>query len=226
MKFFLDTAIVEEIREAASWGILEGVTTNPTLVSKTGREFRDVAIEICRIMAPYPVSLETVSTDAEGMIREARVIAGWADNVVAKIPFGSEGLKAVKVLTAEGIRTNMTLVFSVPQAMLAAKAGAYIVSPFLGRIDDIAYDGMQLIRDLVAIFRAYRFQTQILAASIRHPLHIVEAAKAGADIATMPFDVLQKALRHPLTDIGLKRFLDDWAKVPGHEHAFDVAVPA
>lgn len=220
MKIFLDTAMINEIREADGWGILDGVTTNPSLVSKTGREFKEVALEILRQMAPRPVSLETVSPDAEGMIREARLLASWGDNVVAKIPFGPEGLKAIRALKAEGIRCNCTLVFSVPQGLLAAKAGAYFVSPFLGRLDDVGHDGMQVVRDLAEIFAIYDIETQVIASSIRHPLHLVEAAKAGADVATVPFAVLQQALKHPLTDIGIKRFLDDWAKVPGHERVF------
>lgn len=220
MKFFLDTAIIEEIREIESWGILDGITTNPTLVSKTGREFKEVAVEICNLMHPRPVSLETVSTDAEGMIKEAHIVAKWAGNVVVKIPFTSEGLKAVSFLSTERIRTNVTLIFAVPQGIMAAKAGASFVSPFLGRIDDTAHDGMQLVRDLAQVFRTYAFKTEIIAASLRHPLHILETAKAGAHIATVPFGVLQRALKHPLTDVGLKRFLDDWETVPGHEHAF------
>jgi transaldolase len=220
MKLFLDTAMIGEIREADAWGVLDGVTTNPSLVSKTGREFKEVAQEILKQMAPRPVSLETVSTEAAGMVREARLLASWGDNVIAKIPFGPEGLKAIRALKAEGIRTNCTLVFSVPQGLLAAKAGAFYVSPFLGRLDDIGHDGMQVVRDLAEIFAIYGIETSVLAASIRHPLHLVEAAKAGADIATLPFAVLQQSLKHPLTDIGSKRFLDDWAKVPGHERVF------
>jgi transaldolase len=221
VKIFLDTAFIKEIREADSWGVLDGVTTNPTLVAKTGREFKEVAQEILRQLAPRPVSLETVSTDAEGMMREARALAAWGDNVIAKIPFGPEGLKAIHALTAEGIRTNCTLIFSAPQGFLAAKAGAYYVSPFLGRLDDIGHDGMQVVRDLAEIFDIYGFATEVLAASLRHPLHLIEAAKAGAGIATLPFAVLQQSLKHPLTDIGSKRFLDDWDKVPGHERVFE-----
>ena len=220
MKLFLDTAMFNEIREADAWGVLDGITTNPSLVSKTGREFKEVAQEILKQMAPRPVSLETVSTNAGAMIREARLLTSWGDNVIAKIPFGSEGLKAIKVLKAEGIRTNCTLVFSAPQGFLAAKAGAFYVSPFLGRLDDIGHDGMQVVRDLAEIFAIYDIETSVLAASIRHPLHLIEAAKAGADIATLPFAVLQQSLKHPLTDAGIKRFLDDWSKVPGHERVF------
>ncbi len=218
MKIFLDTANVEEIRQAAALGVLDGVTTNPSLVAREKREFRRVIQEICEIVKG-PVSAETVSLDAEGMVREGRELASWAPNIVVKVPMTAEGLKATRALAQEGIRVNMTLVFSVPQAILAAKVGAYFVSPFIGRLDDIGHDGLQLIRDLRPIFRTYGFTTQILAASVRHPMHVVEAARAGADIVTMPFGVFQALLKHPLTDRGLERFLADWRTLPNYEEA-------
>jgi transaldolase len=218
MKIFLDTANVEEIRQAAALGVLDGVTTNPSLVAREKREFRRVIQEICEIVKG-PVSAETVSLDAEGMVREGRELASWAPNIVVKVPMTAEGLKATRALAQEGIRVNMTLVFSVPQAILAAKVGAYFVSPFIGRLDDIGHDGLQLIRDLRPIFRTYGFTTQILAASVRHPMHVVEAARAGADIVTMPFSVFQALLKHPLTDRGLERFLADWRTLPNYEEA-------
>lgn len=211
MKFFLDTANVEHIREINSWGILSGVTTNPSLVAREGRKFKDVVLEICDIV-DGPVSAETVSPDAEGMIEEARKLSSWHEQVVVKIPMTEEGLKAVKVCADQGIRTNVTLIFSISQAILAATAGAYIVSPFIGRIDDISWDGFEMIREMVPIFDYYNYKTQILAASIRHPMHVVEAAKAGAHIITMPYKVAKKLTKHPLTDIGIERFLADWEK--------------
>ncbi|NPV53252.1 MAG: fructose-6-phosphate aldolase [Firmicutes bacterium] len=213
MKIFLDTANVTEIRTAYSWGAIDGVTTNPTLVSREGRKFEDAIKEICSIV-PGPVSAEATSLDAEGMIKEGVQLSGWAPNVVVKIPITAEGLKAVRELSARGIKTNVTLVFSPTQALLAAKAGATYVSPFLGRIDDIAQTGMDLVRDIVTIFKNYGFTTQVIAASIRSPLHVADAAKAGAHVATVPFKVLEQMIKHPLTDIGIKRFLDDWNKVP------------
>jgi len=213
MKFFLDTAMVEEIKEAASWGLLDGVTTNPTLVSKTGRPFKEVVKEILEIV-DGPVSLETVSLDAEGMIEEGRKLAELGDNVVVKIPMTPEGLKAVQVLESEGIPTNVTLIFSPTQALLAAKAGASYVSPFVGRIDDVSGEGMKLIREIKGIFMNYEISTEIIVASIRNPMHVVEAALIGADICTVPFKVMQALFKHPLTDIGIKKFLEDWQKVP------------
>lgn len=210
MKLFLDTANMEEIRQAARWGILAGVTTNPTLLAKEkGVDFRARIREICDLVNG-PISAEVVSTDTEGMLREAHEITTWHANVVIKIPMLADGLAAVKQLSAEGIKTNVTLIFSTNQALLAAIAGATFVSPFVGRLDDISEDGMIMVRETAEIFRQHQFTCQILAASLRHPRHIVEAAKAGAHVATVPFQVLQKALTHPLTDIGLERFLADW----------------
>ena len=211
MKFFIDTANVDEIRTVNEWGILAGVTTNPTLVAKEGRDFEEVIKEICAIV-DGPVSAEVLATDAEGMIREAEVYASWADNVIIKVPLTAEGLKATSALAKKGIKTNVTLIFSPNQALMAARAGASYVSPFLGRLDDISYDGMQLVRDVVEIFWTHDIETEVIAASIRHPLHMVEAAKAGAHIATAPFKVYQQMLKHPLTDIGIQRFLEDWQK--------------
>jgi transaldolase len=212
MKLFLDTANVGEIQEAASLGILDGVTTNPSLVAKERRDFKELVKEICSIVNG-PVSAEAVATDLQGMLTEARDLAKIHDNIVVKIPLIKEGLKAVKRLKAEGIRVNVTLCFSATQALLAAKAGAYFISPFVGRLDDISHSGMDLIRDIVTIYRNYDFETQVLVASIRHPLHVLEAAKMGADISSMPFKVFEQLVNHPLTDIGLERFLQDWKKV-------------
>lgn len=209
MKIFLDTANVGEIREAASWGVLDGVTTNPSLVSKEGREFESLLVEICSLVNG-PVSAEVVAISCEEMLKEARYLARIHDNIVVKIPMIVEGLKAVKILSGEGIRTNVTLCFSPTQALLAAKAGATFISPFVGRLDDISQIGMEVIRDIKAIYTQHHIPTQILAASLRHPLHVVEAAKLGADIATLPFKVLEQMVKHPLTDIGLERFLKDW----------------
>jgi len=213
MKIFIDTANLEHIREVNSWGILDGVTTNPTLVAKEGMEFEQVIREICSIV-DGDISAEAVSMDAEGMVKEARELSKLHKNVVVKIPMTSEGLKAVKILSAEGVRTNVTLVFSANQALMAAKAGATYVSPFVGRLDDINHTGMDLVRDIVEIFSVQGFETQVIAASIRHPLHVTEAALAGAHVATIPYDVLKKMLRHNLTDAGIERFLKDWEKVP------------
>ena len=212
MKFFLDTANLEEIREAASLGILDGVTTNPTLIAREKANLKTRIVEICQIVNG-PVSAEVVATDTEEMCREGRELARLHPNVVVKIPMLRDGMKAVKRLGEEGIRTNVTLCFSAPQALLAAKAGASFISPFLGRLDDISHVGMDLIRDIVVIYRNYSFKTQLLAASLRHPLHVVEAAKAGADIATLPSKVLDQLFKHPLTDRGLANFLKDWEKV-------------
>lgn len=209
MRFFIDTANVNEIREANSWGVVAGVTTNPSLVAKEGRVFEDVVKEICSIVSG-PVSAEVISLEADEMVREARVLAGWADNVVIKIPMTSEGLKAVSILSREGIKTNVTLVFSATQALLAARAGATYVSPFVGRLDDISSDGIQLVADISEIFAVHGIETEIIAASVRHPMHVIEAAKAGAHIATVPFSVLLAMTKHPLTDKGIERFLADW----------------
>ncbi len=213
MKIFIDTANLEHIREVNSWGILDGVTTNPTLVAKEGKDFGDIIREICSVV-DGDISAEAVSMDSDGMVKEARELSKMHKNVVVKIPMTSEGLKAVKVLSGEGIRTNVTLVFSPNQALLAAKAGATYVSPFVGRLDDINHTGMDLVRDIVAIFDVHGYETQVIAASIRHPLHVTEAALAGAHVATIPYDVLKKMLRHNLTDEGIKRFLKDWETVP------------
>jgi transaldolase len=209
MKFFLDTANLDEIREAASWGVLDGITTNPSLVSKEGRDFKDLIREICKIV-DGPVSAEVVATTKDEMLEEGRELARLHRNVVVKIPLIVEGLKAVKVLSREGIKTNVTLCFSANQALLAAKAGATYISPFIGRLDDISQDGMALIRDIKTIYTNFGFQTQILTASVRHPVHVLEAAKAGSDVATIPFKVLEQIIKHPLTESGLKRFLADW----------------
>jgi transaldolase len=212
MEIFLDTASLEEIREAARWGVVSGITTNPTLMAREGEvDFAETIRTICEII-DGPISAEVVSTKAADMIAEGRAISTWHPNVVVKIPMIPDGLEAIKALSSEGIRINTTLIFTANQALLAAKAGAYIVSPFIGRLDDISEDGMQVIRDTVQIYQNYKIETKILAASIRHPRHVTEAAKAGAHIATMPFAVLKQAMKHPLTDIGLERFLQDWEK--------------
>jgi len=209
MKFFLDTASVKEIQEAASLGLLDGVTTNPSLVAKEGRVFREVLIEICNIV-DGPISAEVVSLEADAMVKEGRELAKIHKNIVVKVPLIAEGLKATKRLAAEGIRVNVTLCFSPTQALLAAKAGAWCVSPFIGRLDDISSNGMELIRQIVTIYKNYDFKTFVLVASVRHPQHVVEAALAGGHICTMPFAIFQQMVKHPLTDIGLKKFLADW----------------
>jgi transaldolase len=211
MKIFLDTASVAEIKEGVALGVVDGVTTNPSLIAKEKRPFRPLVEEICAIV-PGDVSLEVVATEFEDMVKEGEQLAQVAPNAVVKVPLTQDGLKAVKHLSGQGIRVNQTLCFSAPQALLSAKAGSTYISPFLGRLDDIAHVGMDLIRDICEIYRNYGFKTQVLAASIRSPLHVVDAAKAGAHVATMPFSVLQQLMKHPLTDIGLKKFLDDWAK--------------
>ncbi len=209
MKIFLDTANVEEIKEASTWGIVDGVTTNPSLIAKEGKDFEKVVKEICDIV-DGPISAEVVSTESEGMIKEARKIADIHPNIVVKIPMTDQGLKAVSVLSNEGIKTNVTLVFSPGQALLAAKAGATYVSPFVGRLDDLSQYGMQMVSFIVEIFDNYGFDTEIIVASVRHPIHVLESAEMGAHIATVPFKVLEKMLHHPMTDIGLQKFLDDW----------------
>jgi len=212
MKFFLDTANVKQIKEAAGWGILDGVTTNPSLLAKENAKFEDIIKEICAIVLG-PVSVESVSTKAEDIIQESRKLAALADNVVVKIPICLEGLKATKVLAQEGIHINTTLIFSSMQALLAAKAGTRYVSPFVGRLDDICHEGMNLVEEIATIFDNYGMDTEIIVGSIRHPLHVVEAAIIGADIATIPFGVIEKLVKHPLTDIGMEKFLADWKKV-------------
>ncbi|HXY12254.1 MAG TPA: fructose-6-phosphate aldolase [Thermoplasmata archaeon] len=213
MQLFLDTASVTEIRTMWETGILDGVTTNPTLVAKEGRKFEDVLREVCALGVPS-VSAEVVATDTEGMLREGRHLRSIHNAIYVKVPMTLAGLRATKVLAKEGTRVNMTLVFSANQALLAAKVGAAYVSPFIGRLDDQGEVGMDLIRDIVQIYRNYSFPTKVLVASIRHPIHVLEAAKIGADIATMPYAVMEKLVQHPLTDIGLARFLKDWEKVP------------
>jgi len=213
MKIFLDTANVEEIREAHALGVIDGVTTNPSLIAKEGREFRKVVEEICAIV-DGPVSAEAVSLQAEAMIREAESLSAIHRNVVVKIPMTAEGLKAVKALSRKGIRTNVTLVFSAAQALLAAKAGASYVSPFVGRLDDVGQEGMDLIEQIVTIYENYAFPTEIIVASVRNPVHVVQSALLGAHIATVPYGVLRQLLQHPLTEIGIRKFLADWEKVP------------
>ncbi|GBC97007.1 Transaldolase [bacterium HR16] len=212
MKLFLDTANIEEIKTAWSWGAIEGVTTNPSLVAKEGRPFKEIVREICEIVNPGDISAEVVSLDAEGMIREAHEVASWHPNIVVKIPMTKEGMKAVKVLSREGIRCNVTLVFSLSQAFLAAQAGAYYISNFVGRVDDISGEGMNAVRDTVNMIKEYGFTSQVLVASVRHPMHVVEALRAGAHACTVPFKVLEQLYQHPLTDIGIQRFLADWEK--------------
>jgi transaldolase len=212
MKFFLDTANLTEIREVAGWGILDGVTTNPSLCSRESARFEDLIKEICRV-CPGPVSVECVTTRAEEIIPEARELAKIAPNVVVKIPVGLDGLKATRVLAQEGISVNTTLVFSSTQALLAAKAGSRYVSPFIGRLDDISQEGMDLVKEILIIFDNYGFETEVIVASIRHPRHVVDAALLGADIATIPFSVIAKLVKHPLTDSGMEKFLQDWGRV-------------
>jgi transaldolase len=209
MKFYLDTASVKEIQEAASLGLLDGVTTNPSLVAKEGRVFREVLVEICNIV-DGPISAEVVSIEADAMVKEGRELAKIHKNIIVKVPLIAEGLKATKRLSAEGIRVNVTLCFSPTQALLAAKAGAWCVSPFIGRLDDISSNGMELIRQIITIYKNYDFKTFVLVASVRHPQHVVEAALAGGHICTMPFTIFQQMVKHPLTDLGLKKFLADW----------------
>lgn len=216
MKFFIDTANIGEIKEAARMGVLDGVTTNPSLVAKEGKDFRKLLDEICAIV-DGPISAEVVSTDFDGIMKEGRDLAKIHKNIVVKVPLIKEGLKAVKALKGEGIRTNVTLCFSPNQALLAAKAGATFISPFIGRLDDISHNGMDLIRQIVTIYRNYAFETEVLVASVRHPLHVVEAAMIGAHICTMPFKVIDQLIKHPLTDIGLEKFLADWHKSQGNK---------
>ncbi|MCK6603343.1 MAG: fructose-6-phosphate aldolase [Ignavibacteriaceae bacterium] len=211
MKIFIDSANINEIKEAKALGILDGVTTNPSLVSKEGKNFRELLDEIIGIV-DGPISAEVISTDYEGILKEARELAAIHKNIVVKVPLIREGLKAVRTLTDEGIRTNVTLCFSASQALLAAKAGATYISPFVGRLDDISTDGMNLIEEIITIYQNYGFSTQVLVASVRHPIHLVQAAMMGADVATIPFSVIDKLFNHPLTDLGLDKFLSDWQK--------------
>jgi transaldolase len=213
MKFFIDTADIDEIRDAAAMGLVDGVTTNPSLVARTGRKFTDVLMEICDIVSG-PVSAEVISVTCDEMMKEARELAGLRENVVIKIPLIPEGLKATKLCADEGIKTNVTLCFSATQALLAAKAGATYVSPFVGRLDDVSTEGMELIADILQIYNNYDYSTEVLVASVRHPMHVLEAARMGAHVATCPHKVLLQLAKHPLTDIGLQKFLADWEKVP------------
>lgn len=219
MKLFLDSANLKEIEEAVSWGAIDGITTNPSLIAKEKRGFLPLIQEICQ-RVNGPISVETVSRDAEGMIKEGKIVAAMHPNVVVKCPLTKEGLKATRQLSSQGLRVNVTLCFSATQALLAAKAGAYIISPFIGRLDDISQEGMALIRDIKTIYANYRFSTQILVASVRHPVHVLDAARIGADIATMPFSVLEALVKHPLTEIGLERFLKDWESLPAEAKQF------
>ncbi|MBI2880596.1 MAG: fructose-6-phosphate aldolase [Candidatus Tectomicrobia bacterium] len=209
MKFFLDTANIEEIREGVALGIIDGVTTNPTLIAREGKDYRKALEEVCEIVEG-PVSAEVLSEDFEGMLVEGRDLARLADNIVVKVPMGAQGLKATRRFSEEGVPVNVTLCFSATQALMAAKAGASYISPFVGRLDDISQEGMRLVEDILAIYDNYGFETEVLVASIRHPVHVLQAALAGADVATMPFAVLKQLLQHPLTDKGLKKFLQDW----------------
>lgn len=212
MKIFIDTANIEQIKEVHSWGILDGVTTNPSLVAKENKDFSQLVREICSIV-DGPISVEAVSTKAVDIVPEGRKLAAISDNIVVKIPMNEEGLKATKILASEGIPVNVTLIFSANQALLAAKAGAAYVSPFIGRLDDVGQDGMDLVAQIMDIFENYGFQTEVIVASVRDPVHVTDSARLGADIATIPFDVLKKMFKHPLTDIGIERFLKDWEKV-------------
>ncbi|MFT5429383.1 MAG: transaldolase [Myxococcota bacterium] len=213
MKFFVDTADIEQIREVVSWGICDGVTTNPSLVAKTGKTLKTVVAEICDVVEG-PISVEVTALDYEGMMVQAREFAQIKDNIVVKVPLTKEGIKATRACTDAGIKTNVTLCFSAGQALLAAKAGATYISPFIGRLDDVSHEGMSLIEDISVIYGNYGFLTDILVASVRHPMHVVEAARLGADVCTVPFDILDKLFSHPLTDIGLAKFMADWETVP------------
>lgn len=214
MKFFIDTANPDEIRKAYEMGVIDGVTTNPTLISKEKRDFDSLIKEICGIIQDLPVSLEVIGLKSEEMIQEARHLSRIGKNIVIKIPMTSEGLKAIKVLIPEGIKTNTTLIFSATQALLAAKAGSTYISPFIGRLDDISQTGMELVEQIVRILDLYAFESEVIVSSIRHPIHVLEAALIGADVATIPFKVMEQLIKHPLTDIGIERFLEDWKKVP------------
>jgi transaldolase len=224
MKIFLDTANLDEIREGMSFGVIDGITTNPTLVAKEKRPFREHLIEICNILKNGEISAEVVSTDKESILREAREIATWHPNIIVKLPTIPDGVRALSILSKEGIRVNMTLVFSAPQALLVAKAGAFFVSPFLGRLDDISTDGLTVLQEIMDIYQAYNYPTQVLAASLRHPLHVVAAARMGAHIGTMPYKVFEMLFKHPLTDKGLEAFQKDWEKA--RESMGDIFLPA
>jgi transaldolase len=228
MKIFLDTANLEEIRQGVSLGVVDGVTTNPSLVAKERKPFREHVLEICRIFEEQQIdaaiSAEVVSTDSEGMVREGRELAKWHKFIVVKCPTTAEGVRACSVLSREGIKVNMTLVFTPSQALLVAKAGAHFVSPFIGRLDDISEDGLAMVRQIVEIYRNYNFKTEVLAASLRGPLHVVESARMGAHIGTMPYKVFEQLFKHPLTDRGLEAFLKDWEKA--RESLGDILAPA
>lgn len=212
MKLFVDTGDIEEVRRAAEWGVLDGVTTNPTLIAKAGKGFKDTVLAICDAVPGGAISAEVVATDYDAMLREALEIASWHPQIVVKVPLIGPGVRLVRELTDRGIRTNVTLVFSVSQALLAAKAGATFISNFVGRVDDVSGDGMEAVAETVDMVRTYGFASEVLVASVRHPLHVVQGVRVGAHIATMPFKVMEQLLHHPLTDLGLKRFLDDWNK--------------
>jgi transaldolase len=226
MKFFLDTANLDEIRQAAALGVLDGITTNPTLVAKEKRKFKELILEICEVVKPGVVNAEVVSTDTAGMLKEGREIHTWHPNVIVKIPMTTDGIRAVTTLSKEGIRTNVTLVFSPAQALIVAKAGAYFCSPFLGRLDDIAENGLGFLAEIMTIYKAYGYKTEVLAASLRSPIHVVEAAKMGAHIGTMPFKIFEQLFQHPLTDKGLASFLKDWAGAKDAIGGIFDAVPA
>ncbi|MBI2251271.1 MAG: fructose-6-phosphate aldolase [Armatimonadetes bacterium] len=211
MEIYLDSANLEEIKEAYSWGVISGVTTNPSLISQENRDFKEIVLNICKIVEGF-ISVEVISLSTREMIKEAEELASWSSKIVVKVPIIPSALKAIKILNKQGIKTNATLIFSANQAILAARAGANFVSPFLGRIDDISWDGIPLIKDMASILGYYKLPTQVIAASIRHPLHVIEAAKAGANIATIPFRVLNQMIKHPLTEIGINKFLEDWKK--------------
>jgi transaldolase len=212
MKLFVDTGDVEEVRQAAEWGILDGVTTNPSLIAKSGRGFRETVLQICELVPGGDISAEVVATDLDGILREANEIHSWHPQIVVKVPLIEEGVKAVAKLSEKGIRTNVTLVFSVTQALLAAKAGATYISNFVGRVDDVGGEGMDAVAETVEMIRTYGFSSQVLVASVRHQTHVVQSLRVGAHVATMPFKIMEQMFKHPLTDIGLKRFLDDWNK--------------
>lgn len=210
MKLFVDTGDVEEVRQAAEWGVLDGVTTNPTLIAKSGKRFRETVLKICELVPGGAISAEVVATEYDQMLKEALEISSWHPQIVVKVPLIEPGVRLVRELTGRGIKTNVTLVFSVSQALLAAKAGATYISNFVGRVDDMSDDGMDAVADTVAMVANYGFSSQVLVASVRHPLHVVQAVNAGAHVSTMPFKIMQMLFKHPLTDIGLRRFLDDW----------------
>lgn len=210
MKLFVDTGDVEEVRQAAEWGVLDGVTTNPTLIAKSGKGFRETVLKICELVPDGDISAEVVATNYDGMLKEALEISSWNPQIVVKVPLIEPGIRLVSTLADKGIRTNVTLVFSVPQALMAAKAGATYISNFVGRVDDLSDDGMVAVQDTVRMVQDYGFESEVLVASVRHPLHVVQAIQAGAHVSTMPFKIMQMLFKHPLTDSGLKRFLDDW----------------